>query len=192
MSNGNPFSQYQYIKNNTAHSFAVRLVFVGINRTSEFRQLVMVSMQSYPLSSGRGPTKSKRWNCNIHRVQEADVGSCSFWGGIFISHTIPAWWDVTLLQVFLHVGPKIQVLGAFIGFKKTEVAEVIMCYPENLFMHPAAFRDYQVLSHEPQAIFFCKTGHSSWSRKELAAPGIQLVGVTHFIYHFFVNRHWWF
>lgn len=58
MSRGKPFSQYQFSKNNMAHASAVNVVWVGMIRTSELRRSVIVRMQSYPLSTGKGPTKS--------------------------------------------------------------------------------------------------------------------------------------
>src|ERR1700678_2386922 len=58
MSVGSPFSQYQLSKNRTASSLAVREVEVGMMRISDDRRSVMVRMQLYPWSRGRGPMKS--------------------------------------------------------------------------------------------------------------------------------------
>ena len=55
---GSPFSQYQLSKKRTASSSAVRVVLVGIIRTSEFKRSVIVRIQSKPLSGGSGPMKS--------------------------------------------------------------------------------------------------------------------------------------
>ena len=58
ISKGRPFSQYQFSKKRMAQPSAVRVVFVGMIRTSEWRRSVMVKMQSNPLSMGKGPMKS--------------------------------------------------------------------------------------------------------------------------------------
>jgi hypothetical protein len=58
MSVGNPFSQYQWLKNITANSFAVREVEVGIMRMSDPRRSVIVRIQLWPWLSGSGPMKS--------------------------------------------------------------------------------------------------------------------------------------
>ena len=46
--NGKPFSQYQLSKNRTASCFAVRVIVVGMMRTSEPRRSVIVSLQLKP------------------------------------------------------------------------------------------------------------------------------------------------
>jgi hypothetical protein len=57
ISKGKPFSQYQFSKKRIAQASAVRVVCVGIIRTSEFNLSVIVRIQSNPLSSGRNPLK---------------------------------------------------------------------------------------------------------------------------------------
>lgn len=55
---GSPFSQYQLLKKTTASSSAMRVVLVGIIRTSEFKRSVIVRIQSKLLSGGSGLMKS--------------------------------------------------------------------------------------------------------------------------------------
>ena len=66
-SRGRPFSQYQWSKKSKARDSAVRSVVVGMIRMSEPSLSVIVRMQLWPSSSGRGPIKSRvitshRWS----------------------------------------------------------------------------------------------------------------------------------
>src|ERR1700678_1889632 len=54
---GRPFSQYQWSKKRILSSLALSEVEVGMIRISDPRRSVIVSMQLWPLSVGRGPMK---------------------------------------------------------------------------------------------------------------------------------------
>ena len=58
MSEGRPFSQYHLSKNKTASSLAVRVEEVGMMQMSEARQSVIVRIEPWPWSNGRGLMKS--------------------------------------------------------------------------------------------------------------------------------------
>ena len=55
---GKPCSQYQWLKDRRAISFALASVRVGMSKISAPSQSVIVRMELKPSSSGRGPTKS--------------------------------------------------------------------------------------------------------------------------------------
>ena len=55
---GTPPSEYQWTKNNSAKSSAEIPDLQGTARKSELRRSVIVTMESKPSSSGRGPMKS--------------------------------------------------------------------------------------------------------------------------------------
>ena len=58
ISAGNPFSQYQCLKNRDANDSALMSVLVSTIRISDPSWSVIVSIQLNPSSLGRGPTKS--------------------------------------------------------------------------------------------------------------------------------------
>jgi hypothetical protein len=82
MLRGRPFSQYQRSKNKMANSLAVSLVDVGIIRISDPSRSVIVRIQSYPLSSGRGPMKSidMDWQRSSGTGKGGEVQWVLMWG----------------------------------------------------------------------------------------------------------------
>lgn len=109
ISNGRPFSQYQWSKNTTANSSAVIFAFVGTILMSDPNRQVIEQIMSYPLSRGSGPTKSiatlstSFWD--RQRVQRSRWLCCS---GL-ISLTIDTCGYVPFFQVSTHVWPVIDL-----------------------------------------------------------------------------------
>lgn len=71
------FSQYHSLKNMSASFGAMMSVLVRIRRTSDPSLSINIKMQLYPLSSGRGLTKSR------HTESPHDSGIGSGWRGPF-------------------------------------------------------------------------------------------------------------
>ena len=59
----------------------------------------------------------------------------------------------------MHVWPEIQGSDRFIGLKKSEMAQSIMCKVENVFAHATVCWDKKMIFNKPKPILYHKIRH---------------------------------
>ena len=120
---GSPFSQYQWLKNNSTICSTTKVVTIGTNCMSEPSQSVIEQIILNPSSNGKGPTKLI---ATLSPLLSGTGKGCNGPAGLVIHDlfflTVDTPRDICDFKILLHIGPIIRRTKGGICFVCLEMA----------------------------------------------------------------------